>query len=173
MRVSKWFVFIPVLLFAGYTLAQPPPPPPPGPEGGPMREKARERIQTMKIWKLTEEVGLTPKQSERFFPLYNKHQKALEDIEAKRADLIDRLDKLVNDSTSSDKNLQEVMASLKDIPRQISEENDRFIKDVSPILTSRQQAKLVVFEERFRQRLQDFIRDIRRQYRGGRLDDVR
>jgi hypothetical protein len=116
----------------------------------------------MKIWKLTEDVGLTSQQSEQFFPVYNKYQKALDDIEAKRADLIDRLETLANNPGSSDKEINEAMAALNDIPRQMIAERDKFLKDISVILPLQQQAKLAVFEERFKQQLQEFIRDIRR-----------
>jgi Spy/CpxP family protein refolding chaperone len=169
MKFIKYLIAFLVMSSAAVTLAQPPPPM--GPEGGPMREKVRERIHTMKIWKLTEEVGLTSEQSEKFFPVYNKYQKALEDLESKRADLVDRLEQLTNASGSSDKQISEAMAALNDIPRQILVERDKFIVDISNILPLEQQAKLAVFEERFKQRLQEFIRDIRQQHKGRGMED--
>jgi hypothetical protein len=171
MRLTKYIIAIIILAAPGWLNAQPPPGPPPGFEGGPMREKIRERIQTMKVWKLTEEVGLTSQQSEKFFPVYNRFQKSLEDIEMKRADLIDKLEKLTNQSDASDKDLENTMKALGDIPRQIMAERDKFYQDVSGILPLKQQAKLAVFEERFRQRLQQLIRDTRRDFRGGKMDD--
>jgi predicted nucleic acid-binding Zn-ribbon protein len=169
MKVIKYLIALLILASATITSAQPPPPM--GPEGGPMREKVRERIHTMKIWKLTEEVGLTSEQSEKFFPVYNKFQNALEDIESKRADLVDRLEQLTNASGSSDKEISDAMAALNDIPKQMLAERDKFQKDISDILPLQQQAKLAVFEERFKQRLQEFIRDIRQQYKGRGLGD--
>jgi hypothetical protein len=158
-----------LLIFAGIAFAQPPMGPPGGfggPEGGPMRERLRQRLETMKIWKLTEAVGLTSEQSEKFFPLYNKHQKAMETIENKRFELVNRLDTLSNDPNSSDQKLNEIIGQLSDIPQQVSAERERFFKEISSMLSKRQQAKLIVFEERFRQQLQDFIRDVRREHRG-------
>src|SRR5512138_2298992 len=105
-KLLRSLMIIVMFFMAASVLAQPPMPsgrrrPGMGPEGGPGRERLRERIETMKIWKLTEAVGLTSEQSEKFFPLYNKHQKAMEKIEDSRLDLIDRLESLANDSTSS------------------------------------------------------------------------
>jgi hypothetical protein len=163
MKALKYVMMVLILLITVPALAQPPMLPMGGPGGsGPMREKVRERIRTMKIWKLSEDVGLTAQQSEQFFPIYNKYQKALDDIEAKRADIIDRLDTLANNPGSSDKEINNAMAALYDIPRQMMAERDKFIKDISGILPLQQQAKLAVFEERFKQQLQEFIRDIRR-----------
>jgi hypothetical protein len=161
MKSLKYLMATLIIFAAVPALAQPPMLPMGGLDGGPMREKVRERIRTMKIWKLTEDVGLTSQQSEQFFPIYNKYQKALDDIEAKRADIIDRLDTLANNPGSSDKEINNAMAALYDIPRQMMAERDKFLKDISGILPLQQQAKLVVFEERFKQQLQEFIRDIR------------
>ncbi len=162
MKSGKYLMAFVILAWAGIALAQPPPPM--GPGGGPMRERVRERIQTMKIWKLTETVGLTSEQSERFFPIYNGYQKAVEDLEFRRADLVDHLEQLVDKSNPSEKEISDTMAALDDIPRQILAERDKFFKDISPILPLQQQAKLAVFEERFKQQLQQFIREIRREY---------
>lgn len=170
MKITKYLVMAIMIVSAGVTLAQPGPPPM-GPEGGPMREKLRERINTMKVWKLTEEVGLTPQQSEKFFPIYNKFQKAMDDIEMKRGELVDRLESLADSQSASNKDIAEAMAAVNDIPRQMLAERDKFIKDISTVLPLQQQAKLAVFEERFKQRLQEFIRDMRQDNRGGRMRD--
>jgi hypothetical protein len=172
MKPGKYLMAFAVLAWTGITLAQPPPPM--GPGGGPMRERVRERIQTMKIWKLTEAVGLTPQQSEQFFPIYNKYQKALEDLESRRIDLVNSLERLAGDPKTSEKVIGDTMAALNDIPRQVLAERDKFLKDISPILPLQQQAKLAVFEERFKQQLQQFIREIRREYnRSPRMGDDR
>ena len=170
MKLVKYFIMALMIVSAGVSLAQPGPPPM-GPEGGPMREKLRERINTMKIWKLTEEVGLTSQQSEKFFPIYNKFQKAMDDIEMKRGELVDRLESLADSQNSSDKDIIEALTAVNDIPRQMLAERGKFLKDISTILPLQQQAKLAVFEERFKQRLQEFIRDMRQDNKGGRMRD--
>ncbi len=174
MRFAKYLATLIVLVSATTLQAQPPPPMGPmgGPMGGPMRERVRERIRTMKVWKLTEYVGLTSEQSEKFFPIYNKYQTTLEDIEAKKMDLVDRLGKLVDTTGASNREIENAMAELNDIPNQMISERDKFFKEVSPILPLEQQAKLAVFEERFKQQLQQFIREIRRDdNRGGGMRD--
>jgi Spy/CpxP family protein refolding chaperone len=167
MRVLKHIALAATIFMAGTAAAQPPPPG----EGGPMREQIREKIKTMKIWKLTEEVGLTPEQSEKFFPVYNKHQKAIEEIETERNQLINRLERTTNSAEASDKEITELVNKLDGIPEKMMAEKNRFVKEVGAILPLRQQARLIVFEERFKQRLQEFVRDIRREGRGRRLDD--
>jgi hypothetical protein len=168
MKFTKLLI-IAMILFSPQLLPAQPPPFDDGP--APTREKVRERINTMKIWKLTEAVGLTSEQSEKFFPLYNKHQKAMDEIMNRRGELVDKLDTLTNNNKASDVEIQKAMGDLKSIPRQINEEIDRFYKEVAGVLPLRQQAKLAVFEDRFLQRLQEFARDVHRDKRGGRFND--
>jgi hypothetical protein len=168
MKFNKLMI-IALILFSPQLLPAQPPPFDDGP--GPTREKVRERINTMKIWKLTEAVGLTSEQSEKFFPLYNKHQLAMDEIMNRRGEFIDKLDTLTNNSKASDQEIQKAMDDLKSIPRQINAELDRFYKEIAGVLPLRQQAKLAVFEDRFLQRLQEFARDVRRDKRGGRFND--
>jgi Spy/CpxP family protein refolding chaperone len=169
MRSVKFGIIAILLALASSAVAQPPPPP--FEENGPMRKQIREKIKTMKIWKLTDEVGLTPEQSEKFFPVYNKHQKSLEELDAKRDELVNRLERMTNADQVSDKDISETVRQLEEIPSQIMAERSRFMKEIGSILPLRQQAKLMVFEERFRQRLQEFIRDIRRDANRRRMGD--
>ena len=37
----------------------------------------RERMETMMVWRLTEELDLKPKQAEKFFPRFREHRKDL------------------------------------------------------------------------------------------------
>jgi len=163
MRIMRLGATIFVFAMASAAIAQPPPP---FEESGPMRKQIREKIQTMKIWKLTEDVGLTPEQSEKFFPVYNKHQKNLEELDKKRGGLIDRLEIMADSSGASDREMTEAMRQLDEIPGKIMEERNRFMKEINSILPLKQQVKLMVFEERFRQRLQQFVRDVRHEGQG-------
>jgi hypothetical protein len=167
-RLIKYSLLTAVLLAVNLSIAQPPPD---SFENGPMREKVRDRIRTMKIWKLTEAVGLTTEQSEKFFPIYNKYQQKIDAIMHDRDRLLDKLEMLTNQNGASDKDVLDAMAQLKDIPDQMTVERERFLKEVTPILSLNQQAKLMVFEERFMQRLQEFVRDIRHQPGGGGFKD--
>jgi len=167
MKIHKLLIIMLIAVSPQLLLAQPPLPF----EDGPMREKVRERINTMKVWKLTEAVGLTPEQSEKFFPVYNKHWKKMDEIMNHRGELVVRLEELIADPKSSESEIREKVAELTSFPQQMMEEQNRFYKEVSAILPLRQQAKLVVFEERFRQQLQEIVRDIRHERRGKQFND--
>ncbi len=161
MREARPALFILIMLMAATVLAQP------GPPGGPMRERIREKVKTIKVWRLTEVVGLTPEQSEKFFPIYNKHQDAIEALEMRKNEITDKLDRLANDSNSSDQEIVESTKQLIDLGRQSMVEREKLFNDISGVLSQKQMAKWLVFEERFKQRMQEIIQDIRRDFKGG------
>jgi hypothetical protein len=153
------FLFLPAISFG-----QGPPPP----EDMPMRAKIRERLQTIKIWRLTEEVGLTSEQSEKFFPLYNQHQKAIDELEFKRGEILNRLEEMTEDDKTEDGLISGAIRELEENSQRMTQERNRFIDQISSVLDTRQKARWLVFEDRFRQRIQEIIQDIRREFRGGR-----
>jgi len=171
MRLIKYLVF---LAMVSAVAAQPPPPGfggmRPG-DDGPMRQKIRERIKTMKVWRLTDAVGLTTEQSEKFFPVYNKFQDQLEELEQGQHRLAVKLDSLANDPMSKDDDIKAAMAEMKQGRQKMVDTNDAMMKEVSGILSVRQQGKLMAFEERFRRELQELINEIRRNRGGRRMND--
>ena len=111
---------------------------------------------------MTDAVGLSPEQSKEFFPIYSKFQNDHEKIDERRRGIIDRLEELSADDQASDNDIKSALSELTAAESEFAQLRNKFIKDVSSVLTTKQVAKLVVFEDRFRQRLQDNIRDIRR-----------
>ncbi|MEE8418079.1 MAG: hypothetical protein V3S06_05375 [candidate division Zixibacteria bacterium] len=136
-----------------------------------MREKIRQRIRTIKIWQLTEAVGLTPEQSERFFPVYNKHRETIHNLESEKQEALRRLSSLTDDPDASDDDINKAMTKIDDFVRRSMEMRQEYMNEISSVLSLRQQGKLLVFEENFQRKLQEIIRDIRRDFRGRRMRD--
>ncbi len=166
MRTIRCFIAI-LMLSSPAVLSQPGP----GPGQGPMREKIRQRIRTIKIWQLTEAVGLTPEQSERFFPVYNKHRETIHNLESEKQEALRRLSSLTDDPDASDADINKAMTRIDDFVRRSIEMRQDYMEEVSTVLSFRQQSKLLVFEEMFKRRLQKTIEDIRRDFRGRRMRD--
>lgn len=166
MRTIRYFIAI-LILSSQMALSQPGPGQGPGP--GPMREKIRQRIKTIKIWQLTDAVGLTPEQSERFFPIYNKHQEAMQNLEIEKREALKRLNSLTDDPDASDDDINKSMMEINDFIRRSMEMRQDYMKDVSTVLLLRQQGKLLAFEEMFKKRMQKIIEDIRGDFRTRRM----
>ncbi len=166
MRAIRYFIAL-LMLSSPAVLSQPGP----GPGQGPMREKIRQRIRTIKIWQLTEAVGLTPEQSERFFPVYNKHRETIHNLESEKQEALRRLSSLTDDPDASDDDINKAMTKIDDFVRRSMEMRQEYMNEISSVLSLRQQGKLLVFEENFQRKLQEIIRDIRRDFRGRRMRD--
>jgi hypothetical protein len=170
----KFLRYLTVFLLAtAVSVAYAQPGPGPWNENGPRREKMRERLQTVKIWQLTDAVGLSTEQSQAFFPIYSKFQKDHERIEEKRLEIIEKLDQLAAKDQVSESEIKKALDELTAAESEFAGLRNNFIKDVSEVLSIKQVARLVVFEDRFRQRLQENIRDIRRGMGGPEKDRQR
>ncbi len=164
MRTIRYFIAL-IMLSSPVVLSQPGP----GPGQGPMREKIRQRIKTIKIWQLTEAVGLTPEQSEKFFPVYNKHQEAIHNHESEKQEALRRLSSLTDDPDASDDDINKAMTKIDDFIRRSMEMRQDYMDEISSVLSLRQQGKLFVFEENFKRKIQEIMRDIRRDFRDQRM----
>lgn len=159
MKVLRFMLFMILVALVSYSQAQQGP----GPGGRrPNREKMRERLNTIKIWKMTEAVGLTTEQSEKFFPIYNQQRKDHEKLEKERFELVDKLSNLADEHDGSDSEINKTIDKLIDHDGKFAQLRKKYLKEIAAVISVKQQARLLVFEERFRRRLQEDIRDIRR-----------
>ncbi|MCD6161117.1 MAG: hypothetical protein J7K40_01740 [candidate division Zixibacteria bacterium] len=136
-----------------------------GPVKGPGHERIRERIKTIKIWKLTEELNLTEEQAENFFPAYQKHQGEREGINAERKELLKQLDGQTKKENADDKEIIRLLDQLENLNRQMNEKRIEFRRKLEGILTTRQLGQLVIFELRFQHQIREIIRDTQKDMR--------
>ena len=150
-------------------------PPGGGPHGprGEMREKMRERIKTIKIWRLTESLNLDTEQSEKFFPVYNKFHDDREAIEEERRQVFQRLDELTKQDNPSEGDVNKLLDQLDGFDQRINSLRIKFRQDLAGILTTQQIGRLYVFEVEFMRHIQDIMRDVRREVRGKRFEGNR
>lgn len=143
-----------------------PPPGPPGPprdgERGPMgrgdfdpmnNQDVRELIETVKMVRLTKELGLTQEQTVILVKQYNEYKERLEKLNQRRQERLRDL----KDAVHSDNN-DRIEAALKALIGQDAEIADArrtAFNEVGKELTIKQKAKLYVF-------LQEFDQDMRR-----------
>lgn len=57
------------------------------------RQKEREKIQALKVGYMTEQIGLSPGESEKFWPIYNQYWKERRDLAHQTRDLFRRIEK--------------------------------------------------------------------------------
>ena len=128
---------------------------------GPRREQIRKRINTIKIWKMTEELNLSEQQSEKFFPIYNTFESKRKETEDQRLDLLRKLDDLTLEENPSEAEIYKLIDQLENIDQQMVNNRVEFKNKLKEILTTRQIGRLFVFEIKFQRQIQNIIRDVK------------
>ena len=118
----------------------------------------REKIESLEKIKLLETLDLNEETAIKFFSRRNEHKekmKALMDEQnAQYKKIEDKLSNLTNDN---DPELKKMIDKYLSINQKMDDERKRFFDSLSDILTLKQQAKLAIFEKRFRQQIRDIL----------------
>ena len=145
-------IFAPVSLFAQ----------PPGGQFDRMMKPRREQIEILRIWKMTEELDLTEQQADKFFPKLRSEDKKIEELEQQRQMIFRDLHENVKNGKIDAKELDKTIDNLTEIETDIIQKRANFVRDLDGILSTDQQARLIIFRHKFRERMVDMMRDIQR-----------
>lgn len=112
-------------------------------------EENKEAMESMMIWKLTEELDLKVEQADKFFPRFRQHRKEV-DILKKEEKL---LGKSLNENMKNQKRLtgSEVNKIIKEstaLRKKMADLEEKFLLESGKILDPNQQAKLGLFKHK-------------------------
>jgi Spy/CpxP family protein refolding chaperone len=131
------------------------------PESPEEKEKIRENIETLRMWKLLEALDLSSEQSMQFLPLMKDFQNARKRFEDKRKQYLTELEKALDSEEKDEKKIKENLDALERVRKEFHKEMDGFFEQTKSILTLEQRARMHLFEERFERRLKDSIHRMR------------
>jgi len=146
-----------LILIGGLARAKPASPPPAA--GGP---HAREKLEALRIWRLTEELNLTEDQSAQFFPKLKKLRQLREERRDNRRALIDELTKELAKDSSATPRLKQLLDSLQTVDDNYRDSERKVRREISQILTVQQQVRLLLFQETFERQTRHVIKQIER-----------
>ncbi len=160
MKKDILFMLLSVFLLFGlatYSMAEPPEfDRPPTKE---QMEKVRERIETLRMWKLTKALDLDEKASAQVFPLLNKYDKKRAEIEhALRNDMKEMRDAL---KEKREGNLRGILDRIEQNHRTLQKINDEERTDLKKVLTIEQQARFIIFQQEFDREIRKIIAETR------------
>ena len=152
-----------VLMTTGLLLAQPVIPKCPGGQYG-------ERMEMMMVWKLTDHLGLSQKQAEKFFPVMREHQKELMKIRIEEMELFDpTFAKVKKGEKVSKSDVNKLLGNIKSFEEKKTKDRIDFIKKSGDILDPTQQVKLLMFAPTVKQQVQRRMKEsYRPPMRGGK-----
>ena len=123
-----------------------------------------ERMHLIKLWRLVDELEVDEEQAATFFPVWSKHQRVRKGILDRRKVASEELSKLLE--ADSDEKIGDQLSKVRDIDAELQLLDGDFKERLSGILSINQQARLLLFEDRFRSDLRDLVRDFQGMRRG-------
>jgi Spy/CpxP family protein refolding chaperone len=157
------FLLFLVFGFGANTLAQPPEDFDRSPTKEQM-EKVRERIETLRMWKLTKTLDLDEKTSAKLFPLLNKYDKKRAEIEKAIRDDLRELREALKGKREG--NLKSIIDKLEENHEALQRINDEERAELKKILTIEQQAKFILFQQEFDRDIRKTIAEARERHHG-------
>jgi len=150
---NNWLLSMSLILlgFAGQLAAQPHS----FDESETSMAERREKMETLRIYKMTEFLELTPEQSEKFFPRLKQYEKNVRKMQHQQMQLVREIDQITQntDTTVTEADVKKFLRAMAQIEKDIIAEKEKFISGLSSILTPSQQLKYMIFDNRFRRHL--------------------
>ncbi|MDG1508730.1 MAG: hypothetical protein P8Q53_03015 [Flavobacteriaceae bacterium] len=117
------------------------------------------RIKVYKIAYFTNQLSLTEKEAELFWPIYNDHEKVLIKLrKEERAEIYLKNINATNINNISDIEAKIIIDSIEKIKNKITQENTTFYNKLKNILSYKKLVKLNLAEREFRKKLLERIR---------------
>jgi|UniRef100_A0A7C3UPS0 Spy/CpxP family protein refolding chaperone len=144
---------------------EPPAPPPKPPMGGeeslpPEEEEPIEKIETIRLWQLTEELKLTEEQAAKLFPKFRSLRELRKEAEKSRIEKISELAELLAKKAKDDV-LKKKIEEVKEVEKRFRDREEALRKEIEAILSTEQFARFLIFQERFERRIRGMIRKMR------------
>ena len=116
---------------------------------GDFAKQWQERLESEKIAFLTNEMSLTPKEAQTFWPLYNQAQKEQREAIEASMKAFAELDKALRDGKTG----REINALLEKYTKAVDDQNvsAKYLKEYLNVLPAEKVGKLYIGEEKFRQ----------------------
>ncbi len=129
------------------------------------RERVRERIEMMKMWKLTEALDLDEQTAQKLFPLLNTYEEQNRQLRQKRTGLIKQMQAEIGKEKADPAALKKLVDEFKKNELEITRSRNQQIDDISTVLSEEQVAKLIVFVPQFEKNVRNMMGEVRARHR--------
>lgn len=115
-------------------------------------EALKAKIEQIKYQNIKKSLEMDDAQAAQFFALYKPAEKEIQGLVKQRNDAMRTLRDLTTGG-KTDADVDPTLARIRDLTTQIQQKQITFDQTLKPILTPRQRARLLVFEQEFNQRV--------------------
>ncbi|OGP49078.1 MAG: hypothetical protein A2Y79_01675 [Deltaproteobacteria bacterium RBG_13_43_22] len=124
------------------------------------RERSRERIQMMKIWKMTEVLKLDREGAARFIAVNNYYEETRRKVRHDFNEDIQRVRNILRDMNPPERELKDLVIRLKNRKKEINDLENKQLEEEMNLLKPEQQARYFLFQIDFRREMEDIIREV-------------
>ena len=121
-----------------------------------------DKIKSLKVAFITEQVGLTSNEATMFWPVYNEHEEALSQI--RRKERVEIRSKMADFENLSENEASKLLDQFIELEREKQELNIVFLSNIRDVISPKKTFLLIKAEEDFRKRL---LRQIQQRRQGG------
>lgn len=122
-------------------------------------QRRRDRLSTVKMWKLTEYLDLSEEQAEKFFPRTREHQKEMDKIGQQRRQLYQDFQQKIDDGKVSAGDADRYIAETARLDKVLIDLRTRHLQGMKDLLNDEQLARFAVFNEYFRRQIGQYLRE--------------
>lgn len=124
-------------------------------------KKPEEKLEMLKIWKLTDILELEYEQTIEFFALYKQLEALRREHLKERMNLIENLRADIKNDDITESTINSYINQLTNLEEELIEGKKSIIDQINTILTPVQMGKFIVFEETFQEEMLGMIRTLR------------
>lgn len=124
-------------------------------------EMAHERIQMIRMLKLTEILKLDREEAGRFFAITNQYEQTKRKLYRDFQEDIQKLRNLMRDMHPPERELREIISHIKTKNRDLKDIKLKQEEEEINLLKPEQQARYILFQIDFRRNLENMIREVR------------
>ncbi len=129
-------------------------------------DKPHKMLEVIKILKIVEFLDLDEEQTIAFFPKLKKIEKHKRESFRERRKLLGKLHKQL-EQEKSDKSIKQTIDKVLKFDKDAKEKEEQLQEEMLSVLTIKQQAKLLIFQERFEEEIRKIIKELRKEKERG------
>ena len=114
-----------------------------------------EKMENMIVWRLTDELGLSTDQAEKFFPRFREHRKSLEKIGKQEREMIANIDR----EEPNKKDVKKIIEKISKLRQNRIELEAEFVLNLDDVLAPDQMIRLGVFKQKMMMEMRGEMRD--------------
>ena len=108
----------------------------------------RQRMESMMVWRLTEELELKPEQAEKFFPRFREHRNNLDEIRNQEKKIGESLREKMDDQSLNKSEETSAVKKITGLRKKQADMEEKFILSMDDLLDAVQLTKLGMFKQK-------------------------